>query len=354
MKPTDEQDLSRLLNDAVSDVEPRSGIEAIRSLTHLTQESPMTNIRTWFLGGLGAAVATAAVIGGVMLAGNDDPSAKDPGVSNTPSNQASETPSDDPTDDPTDPVTVVDPKPVAVAAYFAGETPNGLRLYREFQQVQTTDKRTSAVQLAVSGTPDDPDYRTLWPAGSDVASVGLEGDVVTVDLSGNVHDRPSGMTAAQAQLAIEQVIFTAQAAVGEGRLPVQLLLDGSHTDQVLGQPASEPLANGSILDTLAMVNITTPGEGETVSGTLDVSGVGNSFEATFQVRLQRYEGTAIAFQDFITGEGCCENKLFPFSKAFDISDVEPGRYLLMVSTDDPSGGAEGAGPTTDTKVITIG
>ena len=46
-------------------------------------------------------------------------------------------------------------------------------------------------------------------------------------------------------------------------------------------------------------------------------------------------------------------KLFPFSPGFHISDVEPGRYILMAMTDDASGGQEGFGADSDTKVITI-
>ena len=46
-------------------------------------------------------------------------------------------------------------------------------------------------------------------------------------------------------------------------------------------------------------------------------------------------------------------KLCPFSRTFDVSGVEPGTYVLSVSTDDASGGAEGYGPFTDSRVITI-
>ena len=79
----------------------------------------------------------------------------------------------------------------------------------------------------------------------------------------------------------------------------------------------------------------------------------NSFEANVVIRLQRYEGTYIAFQEGVTASGWMGEKLFPFSHTFDISDVEPGRYILMAMTDDASGGQEGFGADSDTKVITI-
>ena len=123
-EPTD--DLTRLLRDAVDDIEPRPGLEAIRSRTSVTKEPWMHQFRAWILGGFGAAVATAAVIGGVVLVGNNDPGADEnpaPGAptsqtpsetptgtptqspSESPSESRSESPSETPTDDPTDPGT---------------------------------------------------------------------------------------------------------------------------------------------------------------------------------------------------------------------------------------------------------
>lgn len=203
--------------------------------------------------------------------------------------------------------------------------------------------------------PLDPDYRSGWPDAAALAAASYDGtEVITIDLTGDIHDLPADMSERQAQVALEQLIFTAQAVVGEGRKPVQFLLDGSHSDQVLGQPTSEPLANGPLFDTLSLVNLDSPAEGDVVTGdTLEVSGVANSFEANVIVKLQRYEGNAVVFQEGVTAEGWMEEKLFPFAGSFDISDVEPGQYLLSASTDDPSGGAEGFGPDTDTKLITI-
>lgn len=363
MSPHEKDDLTRLLHDAVDDLEPRSGFEAIRARTSLTtpapaKESPVTNIRTWFLGGLGAAVATAAVIGGVMLVGNNDPSS-DPGPVDSPSPSITELPSDDPTTATPEPTETDTTEPVppqpgsAIPVYYVGDSARGLRLYREFHaNPDGQDKVDLAVAQAL-GSALDPDYRTGWPAGTGSAGVEATPDLITIDLTGDVHDRPAGLSAEHAQLAIEQLIYTAQAAYGQGRVPVQFLLNGGRTDQLLGQPASEPLANGPVLDTLALVNISTPSEGATISGTLELTGVGSSFEATFGVKLQRFEGTEIVLQEPVMSTGVDGTKLFPFTGSFDISDVAPGKYVLSVSTDDPSGGAEGFGPDTDTKVITI-
>jgi hypothetical protein len=359
MSPHEQNDdLGRLLNDAVSDVEPRSGIQAIRSRTS-AKESTMTTTRNWIFGAFGAAVATAAVITGVVLAGNNDPSAdNNPGPADPPSSDVTELPSEDPTDEPTDDPTQppTSEPPVsgpAVPVYYVGETPQGPRLYREFHP-GGANRLLDAANAAASGTPDDPDYRSAWPEGTTFDSVSFDGvgkdGLIQVTLSDeSLHDRPAGMTEREAQLAIEQVIYTLQGVVG-ARAPVQFRLGDNPIDQVLGVFTSEPLANGPVLDTLALVNLTMPAQDQVVSGDLlKVSGVANSFEANVVIRLQRYEGTFIALEDYITAAGCCENKLFPFSKSIDISDVEPGRYILMASTDDPSAG-EGPGHHTNNQV----
>jgi hypothetical protein len=372
----DDERLARLLRDTVDGIEPQHGLDAIRSRTSTPspKESTMSVARTWLLGGLGGAVATATVIGGVWLAsnnlGDDNPGQPvgTPSGSVSPTNTGSPSPSETPTGSPTTGDPITNGPRHAVPVYYAGDTPSGLRLYREFHSLPgaapaTSDEgdvvaADSAAKATVSRTPFDPDYRTLWPEGSE-ADVSDAGDHLVVNLvapggGATLHDRPASMTKEEAGMAIEQVIYSVQAAFGQGRVPVQFLLDEKHSDQVLGVPTSEPLAAGPVLDTLSHVNLTTPEEGAEITGdTLKVSGVANSFEANVQIRLQRFEGTYIAFQKPLTAEGWMGEKLFPFSGSFDVSGVAPGKYVLMAMTDDPSGGAEGNGPFGDTKVITI-
>ena len=118
-------------------------------------------------------------------------------------------------------------------------------LFREFQPGIGGDPVSQAAYAAVAGPPLDPDYRTLWPAGTE-ATASYDGDVITVDLTGaDLHDRPAGMSKKDAGLAIQQVVYSVQGAAQE-RAGVQFLLDGQRTDQVLGEPASEPLTNAPL------------------------------------------------------------------------------------------------------------
>jgi hypothetical protein len=353
MSPHEQNDdLGRLLNDAVSDIEPRSGIQAIRSRTS-AKESAMTTTRSWIFGAFGAAVATAAVITGVVLAGNNNPSADQNGDPANPTSPSADV-TNEPTDDPTEPTTSEPPAGgAAVPVYYVGETPQGPRLYREFH-AGGANRLLDAANAAASGTPDDPDYRSAWPEGTTFESVSFDGvgkdGLIQVTLSDeSVHDRPAGLSEREAQLAIEQVIYTLQGVVG-ARAPVQFRLGDNPIDQVLGVPTSEPLANGNITATLSLMNITSPAEGATLSGKVTATGVNSGFEAW--VGWQILKGDEVVKEGFGTAEGWGD-RLYPWEVEVDVTDLAPGSYTFKAMNDDPSGGAEGNGPHFDTKTITI-
>ncbi|RYP81877.1 hypothetical protein EKO23_22920 [Nocardioides guangzhouensis] len=350
------EDVRRALHDAVDDVEPRPGIHTIRART----AQPHRDRRPWLLGAFGAAVATAAVVAGVAVLGNDpspradrDPAATtSPDTSPTPSTGTAGTgepapsPSDGGSDGSSDEV-------VAAPVYLAGDTPQGVRLYREFRPVAADDRLRAAANLAVRGDPVDPDYRTLWPAGAELSTVSFDGvgssGLISVTLaSPSLRERPAGMSEAQAGLAVQQVVYTLQGVVG-ARAPVQFRLDGNPVDQVLGVPTSEPITNAPQPEVLAQVNVTEPEQGAEASGRLLVSGVADSFEATVPLQVRR--GGVVVLQGFATAQGW-GGRLYPWTTTLDISGLPPGDYTLVASTDDPSGG-EGGGPQVDTKDFTI-
>lgn len=316
--------------------------------------------RGWFAVG-GTAVATAAAVTAFAVLDQSPPQ-----VGPGPVGPATTVPTEA---EPTDVSPSASAPPVNTAAapvYFAGETPFGLRLYREFRNIglpAAADRFAEldgAIAAAVDGPAHDPEYRSLWPAEASVVSTQVieppgsadEVDRVEVHLDAPV-ERPADMTAEEARLAIEQVIYTVQGVVG-ARAPVWFKVDGNPVNEVLGVPTSEPLANGPVLDTLAHVNLTTPTEGQVVTGDLlQVTGVGNSYEANLLWRLQPERGADVVAEGFFTLQGAMEPRLFPFEGSVDVSTVPPGRYLLTVSTEDASGGAEGPGPYSDTRLVDI-
>jgi hypothetical protein len=329
-----DDDLRRALHDAVSDISPHGTLDDIRSRT-----DKVVPMKRWFLPTLAVAAVTALVVGGAFwLVHDDDVTAAPAG---TPSHSAvSPSPSA-----PTDPAA----SKRAVPVYFVGATAHGKKLYREFQpqQVCAGDDclLKAATVAAVSGQPLDADYTAPWPDGTGISDVSFEGGTLTIGLTGDVHDRPSGMSASDAELAVQQLIYSAQAGLGQGRPPVQLLLDGKHTDTVLGVPASEPLAAGNPDDVLAPVQIDSPAENAAVSGTFTVTGRAATFEANVVWELK--QGDTVVKHGFTTAQECCT--LSPYS--FEVT-APAGAYTLVVHDTDESGG--GRPVDQDTREIAVG
>lgn len=329
-------DLRGALHDAVADVRPDGTLDDIRSRTEVV---PM-NDKRWILPTLAAAVVLGLVIGGTawLLRDDDDPTGATLPAGTPP-----------PSATPTEPDATEGTVQKAIPVYYLGDVADGERLFREFQQMAVCKELDCQIAVgagqAVGGGPIDPDYRTRWPAGAAAESATYADDLITVDLSGPVHDRPAGMSAEQAELSVQQLVFTVQAVVGQGRLPVQLLVDGKHSDTVLGVPAAEPLAAANADDVLAPVQVDSPEQGATVSSPIQVEGRAAAFEANVQWEVL-VGGDAVVKEGFATAAECCT--LSPYSFTLEL---EPGSYTLVVHDEDMSG--EGRPVNQDTKEFTV-
>ncbi len=343
MKPGDDHDewLRLTLADAVGDVEPRHDLGEIR--TRLEEDTMNTVKRNrWAAGASALAVAaTVAAVAWVTGIGDDDPN--DPAASYSPS----------PSPAASDPTATSSPAPSAagpVAVYYVGDTPSGPRLFREFRTpAEDGETLTVAIGMAVTADPLDPDYRVPWPAGTTAAaSYDEAGDLLTVDVGAGgtgLRTRPAGMSGAEARMALEQLMYTAQAAV-QARPPVRFLLDGEITDQLLGEPVSEPLAQGDPMEVQGPVWVITPQDGDEVEGTFGVEGRGAFFEAN--VSWQVLQGDRVVKDGFGTATECCTLASYEFS----VEGLPPGDYVLRVYDADVSGG-EGPGEQEDTKRLTV-
>lgn len=357
-RPSDDE-LRALLEDAVSDVEPTPALHRIQSRTS-KKVVPMNSKRPWIFAAAAAVAATAATVVAVTVL-SDDPvttsgPASSPSASATPeeSDEPTTEPSDEPTDEPsTEPSQAPAGQTTAVPVYFVGETPVGTRLFREFRRIEKNDGEarmvSDALSEAIGGTALDPDYRSDWPEGTTVNGVNIDGpaadDVVWIDLADKgLRARPAGMSQEQAQMAVEQLVYTAQAVLQQ-RQPVQFLLDGERTDMVLGVPTSEPVAAGEAMAVQASVWVISPQHGDTVGTTFTVEGRGAFFEANVSWQLLR-DGEVVEDGFTSAEEGMT---LSPYS--FKVT-AEPGDYVLRVYDADMSGG-EGNGEAEDTKQITV-
>ena len=159
------------------------------------------------------------------------------------------------------------------------------------------------------------------------------------------------MSKREARLAVQQLVYTLQ-GVQQERVPVQVTARRRRPPRSSGSPPATPFERRSALRTLNLVNITSPAEGDTVTGdTLTVTGVANSFEASGPCRLLA-AAQEVALEGY-QSEGWMEDRLFPFEVDLPLDGVT-GEVVVQCETDDPSGGTEGNGPAIDTKTIHVG
>ena len=353
--------LRALLGDAVDDLEPSDRLADIRAgaaapttdLDPGPKVTTMSNRRPWLYAATAAAVATAAVLaivtfaGGSILGDDDGPEPAAASDTDTASGASSESAGSDA------PRPGVKPEPPvageqAVPVYYTGDGPDGPVLFREFHGAPVSDGSDAlltAAREAVSGVPLDPDYRSDWP-GVTVQQADLVDGVIAVDLDA-APERPGGLSEREARLAVQQVVYTVQGAAQE-RAPVRFAVDGGAVDEVLGVDTSEPVANAPVLDTLSRMSITAPYEGQEVSGSLEATGVNNSFEATVAWQVVDAGGTRV-LEGAGIAEGYLGPRLFPWTVQVDVSGLDAGRYTFVASNDDP----QGSGAATDSRTIVI-
>lgn len=369
----DDDQLRRLLSDAVSDIEPRDRLAEIRASVHPDpQVVPMSRPRPWFYA-LAGAVASAAVIGVIAytttaLSGPDDTGDlgasqgrhSSPPVSTATATDSQATPSSPSTS--SSPVTT---GAKAYAVYYVGADAAGRPvLYREWHRgpsLPTSDPNgtgddllTEAVHDAVASLPLDPDYRTPWHdlATLDHASyqgTGADDSLQIAFADTGIAERPTGMSAAEARAAVQQLVYTAQGAIGK-RVPVAFSVAGTvpgTAPTLLGVDISRPIDNAPMLRTLSLVNISSPNEGEQVSGRLVVTGVNNAFEGNSVIYLER-SGKKYAVTPATGGQG--GHRLFPWKVALDLTRVPLGEYTLVAENDDPSGQGH---PDRDTRTVEV-
>lgn len=237
-----------------------------------------------------------------------------------------------------------------VPVYFVGDTERaGPRLYREFQRVDG-DPLVAAAGLLTAGDSLDPDYLTLFPGGTFGAVSYDAGQLVATLEDDGWTTRAPGMSRAEARVAVQSLVYTLQ-GVQQERLPVVVEDRGGSPTTLFGIDTSGGVQAAPALDVLSHVNLTSPEEGTVVDdGSLEVSGVGNSFEANLGWEVRQDD--QVVADGFATLEGWMEERLFPFETSVDVSGLEPGEYTFWVTTDDPSGG-EGIGAMTDDRAFTI-
>ena len=235
--------------------------------------------------------------------------------------------------------------------YWIAESRRSFALYREFREVPATGGPiASAVSAVTSLKPLDPDYMTPWRPASRVR-VSQKGDALTVDLSKDAFANTQ-VGSELADRAMQQLVYTATAAALKAGTPastVRITVDGAPFDAWGAIRLGQAMKRAPMSAVQAQTWVTSPQEGENLPvGTVTFKGFGLSFEANFVWEVRNESGAVVARGFTMGGTGDGTFGEFTFT-----AKLTAGRYSVMVSGSDGSGGAEGPGAATDDKSFTV-
>jgi Immunoglobulin-like domain of bacterial spore germination len=288
-----ERRLREVLHREAERIKPHERRTEILAMVHDDEKQIAEPRRRWLIPG--AAAASVALIGAVIW-----------GVSNTGSSQQA-TPAMTSASAPA----IVSPDAtsngsvagattqVALPAYFVGANTTAgdqFGLYREFIPTAVpvgatpAQKAKAAVAAAMNAQPftNYEPYIQPW-SGTSVTDVMVTPSLITITLSG---PGASGFTAAQTKLAVQELVWTAQAAIGQGTTPMKFVvangspaLFGTYpTTQTYNRPTPDLQ-----YEVLAPIWITTPVRNHLypAGATVVAAGQSCSFEGTTQWQLKK-------------------------------------------------------------------
>ena len=328
------EQLHRVLGDQARAMEPADQLDdGLTRIRGRIETEPSVTPR-WAVPVAAAAAAVLVLVGGLVIwprgggapvgVGTPGPSSAAPSFSQPssgPSSSPTPTPSGTPSASAGPAITV----PVYYGVTFAGKT----LLYREFRHTATSSEPVAAALATMLVQPPlDPDYRSLWPAGT-VASWSRSGDTATVTLS----SAPTKTT--PADLPLQQVVYTVTAADTTIH----------HVTVVYHGGQATALTRAVSYLALAPVWLSAPVEGATVSSPVAFNGIAEVFEAHVNWEVDAAGGAVVA-QGFAMATQGAPGR-FPWSATVTLP---PGTYLLKAFAISPK---DGSVTWPDTKRFTV-
>jgi hypothetical protein len=223
---------------------------------------------------------------------------------------------------------------VDVEVYFVADTAQGLRLFSEIWEVDssTEDVAFTVVRDLVSGAlqPRDPDYVNLWDSSHSLLEITIDGTRATIDLDlGSLSVGAEGE-----QRALDQVVWTLigiQPTIED----VVFLVDGEPVETIAGHvDTSLPLTRDVGFRVLSPVQILFPAHGVVLEGPVVVSGEACTFEANVVWSLLS-DDTIVADGAASAQAACPDRSAWSVS----VGVLEPGDYVFRaqdISAEDGS------------------
>ena len=353
LRPVEDR-LRRALDADARGITPSDRLGAILTEAHAYESRDTASLarRRWLVPA--AAAAAAVLIGGTMWAISRPEttappvpaSSTDVGASSAttattaPSTGPSTVPTQTapgPTGTPTSEPATSLPPPAATAAsvpvYYLGPVRSGsddIRLFREFVRTpvsQPTGPETralAALTLAMGDAPASSSYVSAWGGVRPVSVTIDSSDRIVVTLSGGL---PSGGPVST-ELALQQLVWTAQAAVGQGTRPVVVSVQGGG-DVAPGVPSGgEHQRPGDVYPVLSPIWVDEPARGAVVKAgsPLTAKGIASTFEANVEWELLR-DGASVE-KGFTTATLSAPDRgTFEFTTT---QELPAGSYVLRV------------------------
>ncbi|MDN5796580.1 MAG: GerMN domain-containing protein [Intrasporangium sp.] len=327
--------------------------EAHRAESHLAGSDPVGSGRhRWLLPVAAAALAGIAALG-VWIA-KQAPTPPPPAATQTTATQTATTTTEgtptsaQPTSSAATSAPVVTTR-ATVPVYYVGSRTGGgtgstaLVLFREFTPADVAapgdaaSKAKAALERAVGAGPADASYQPMWE-GVRVEGVSEASGEIRVTLSTGAR----GLSESEARIAVQQLVWTATAAVGKGNLPVRFALaDGSTTlagDLTTGQTYTRPTGQMAVYEVLSPIWIDEPSRDATLkTGRVTVSGIASTFEANVQWKI------VLGGQEVASGHTTAK-EAGPARAAYSFTTdpLPAGDYVVQVFETSPKDGSVSA------------
>jgi hypothetical protein len=222
----------------------------------------------------------------------------EPTPADTASPEATPTPTPGPEDDEDANGTAT----TTTTAFFVRSDDSGLWVEPATRGTQSSVAvARTAMEFLVAGDPEDPNLETLAGPSVEVLGTNIDGDVLIVDLSGEIRNNRTGSGGEEA--FAQQLAHTAAQFDGVER--VQLRVDGNEISDLWGHiDWSEPIEPDPFA--LSPITFDTHTWREEVPvGDVTVGGEANTFEATVELRLVGPNGDVVeeTFTTATSGSG---------------------------------------------------
>lgn len=269
------------------------------------------------------ALAIALVAGG--LAGCKPKTVATQDGDTTSSVTPTATPPGDPTDDGSATGTTVPGTPISVRVYLT----RGEKIGVATRQIPATKAVASAAikELLAGPTAEETAYglSTIIPENTELRGVTVKAGTATVDLSGEF-DSGGGTLSMTMRLA--QVVYTLTQFPTIDR--VLFRIEGVPVTTFGGEGImiGTPQTRGDYEDVTPAILVETPTPGQTIAGTVRLTGTSNVFEAVFLAEIRDANGTTIAKKVVKSTSGTGTRGTYDVTIPFSVSKTQMGSLVV--------------------------